>query len=260
MPTRSSQYIDNLIVAVDNIPIMDSLSAARVLSLYIKVLNDDSGYVANISSKYIEDYDGRAFHKKWKRHFDQMYEMFLKNSINESERRAIFKNVARRVHRIPNTAPEMKSLACVVIEETKKNLKSRRLAEVREALVAKFKGAVKKYLNLTFTLGYNEPSLCMLTLARQHKIDKYIMSGDFPIILLPFLPELEAEIRAAYEHYEMKDAWEVLCGRYFNHKAEYATLALEIKSTFNKSIQNFSQYFDTIYTNTYYKLKLEGKG
>ena len=70
------------------------------------------------------------------------------------------------------------------------------------------------------------------------------------------MPEVEEAIRKNYEHYEMKDAWENLKGRYFNHKAEYANLATEIKSTFNRTIRNFSQYFDSLYTDTYYKMML----
>ena len=77
-----------------------------------------------------------------------------------------------------------------------------------------------------------------------------------PAVLLPFLPEVEETIRKNYEHYEMQDAWENLKGRYFNHKAEYANLATEIKSTFNRTIANFSRYFDDLYTNTYYKMML----
>ena len=149
------------------------------------------------------------------------------------------------------------SIPLILLNKTKNLRKKQRLLEARKSLVDRFSKAVKKYLHLTFSLGFNEPSACVKFLAERHTLDKYVMSGDFPVILLPFLPEVESAIRSAYEHYEMQDAWEVFKGRYFNHKDEYSTLAVEIKSAFNKSIPNFSDYFDRIYTDTYYKKMLE---
>ena len=83
------------------------------------------------------------------------------------------------------------------------------------------------------------------------------MSGDFPLLLLPFMPELAQKIRDCYEHYEMQDAWEVFKGRYYDHVGEYSAIAVEIKSTFNRTIPNFTDYFDRMYTDTYYKKMLE---
>jgi hypothetical protein len=151
----------------------------------------------------------------------------------------------------------MQYLVKVVIDETRKVMKMNRLETARKNLISRFSNAVKKYLGLSFQLGFNEPSMCAKTLAEAHKIDKYRMSGDFSVILLPFLPELEKTIRNSYEHYEMQDAWELLKGRYFNHRDEYNNLAIEIKSSFKRSIPNFSEYFDRIYTDTYYKKMLE---
>jgi hypothetical protein len=125
--------------------------------------------------------------------------------------------------------------------------------------VLKFKNAVKKYLNLTYSLGYNVPSQCVKMLATTHKLDKYVMSGDFPLMLLAFMPDLENVVRKSYEHYEMKDAWEVLNGRYFSCKSDYANLAMEIKTAFTRTIPNFTEYFDNMYTNTYYSMMLGKK-
>ena len=57
----------------------------------------------------------------------------------------------------------------------------------------------------------------------------------------------------------MQDAWELLKGRYFNHKADFQNKALEIKSNFTKNIRNFSEYFDKMYLDTYYSLMLGKK-
>ena len=76
-------------------------------------------------------------------------------------------------------------------------------------------------------------------------------------MLLPFLPEIENALKKSYEHYEMVDAWEVLSGRYFNHKEEWSTIAIEVKNILPKTIGNFSDYFDRIYTDTYYNMMLK---
>ena len=73
---------------------------------------------------------------------------------------------------------------------------------------------------------------------------------------MPFLPEIEESIQLNYEKYEMKDAWNMLKDRYFNQKDKYMNLAIEIKSVFAKNISNFSNYFDKMYSDTYYKLML----
>lgn len=255
MATRNNQYIDALFDKIDQLPIGTPEELARVLPLYIKASNDN-GVVRNMSFAYIDNYDGRAFYKKFMRQFDQIYAVFNRNGLLGKDVRGIFKRVAMREPRLPKTVKGMDVLKGLVFEETQGWLRSKKLAEKREKLVARFKVAVKHYLNMTYELGFNEPSACVKHLAESHKIDKYIMSGDFAVLLLPFMPEVEEAIRKNYEHYEMKDAWENLKGRYFNHKAEYANLATEIKSTFNRTIRNFSQYFDSLYTDTYYKMML----
>ena len=160
---------------------------------------------------------------------------------------------------LPKSKKGMDILMGILYEETQSWLKNRHLVVQRQKLVTRFKLAVKHYLQMTYELGFNEPSACVKHLAETHKLDKYVLAGDFPVMLLPFMPEIEETIRKNYEHYEMQDAWEILKGRYFNHRAEYMNLAVEIKSTFNRPIGNFSQYFDNIYTNTYYKMMLSRK-
>ena len=256
MDIRDNPYIENLSKKLHEYPLLSPSDVARVLPLYIKLFNDN-GPVRNISIAYMESYDGKAMYKKFKRHFDQMYEMFTKNSVSADDIHSIFKKVSERVIIVPKTAKGIHYLVNVVIEETRNLKKRRKLAESRKLLIDRFSNAVKKYLHLTYSLGYNEPSACAKSLAEKHALDKYVMSGDFPVILLPFLPDVETAIKRAYENYEMQDAWEVFRGRYFNHKDEYSTLAVEIKSAFNKSIPNFSDYFDRIYTDTYYKRMLE---
>ena len=256
MDTRDRQYSDRLMEEMSKEGVSSPLDVARVLSLYVKMMNDN-GLVSNFSLAYMRGYDGKRLYRRFASQFDRLYEMFLRNGIGVSERHDIFKRVARRVSRVPGTKAAMQSLSRTVIEETSKFLKSKRLLESKRGLISRFSKAVKKYLGIAYELGWNEPSACFKSLAASHKIDKYIMSGDFPVMLLPFLPDLEAAIKSAYENYEMKDAWEVIKGRYFNHKGEYSVLALEIKSAFNKAIPNFSDYFDRIYTDTYYKQMLE---
>jgi hypothetical protein len=255
MATPSNQYIDMLFNKIDQLPIGTPEELARVLPLYIKAINDN-GIVKNVSFAYIDNYDGRKFYKKFKKHLDQISLVFSKNGLLGKDVRVVFKKVAFRSPRIPTTMKGMEILKGIVFEEIQGFLRSKKLAEKREKLVSLFKIAVKHYLNMTYELGFNEPSACVRHLVENHTIDKYIMSGDFAVLLLPFMPEVEEAIRKNYEHYEMKDAWENLKGRYFNHKAEYANLATEIKSTFNRTIRNFSQYFDSLYTDTYYKMML----
>ena len=259
MATSSNQYIDILFNKIDQLPIGTPEELARVLPLYIKASNDN-GIVRNVSFAYIDSYNGRKFYRRFKKHLDQICAVFSRNGLLVKDIRTIFKRVAFREPRIPTTMKGMELLKGIVFEEIQGFLKGKKLAEKREKLVSRFKVAVKHYLNMTYELGFNEPSECAKTLAETHKIDKYIMSGDFPVMLLPFLPDLESAIKSAYENYEMKDAWEVIKGRYFNHKDEYSVLALEIKSAFNKAIPNFSDYFDRIYTDTYYKRMLEQGG
>ena len=256
MDIKDCQHVESLAKMLKELQLLSPSDVARVLPLYIKLFNDN-GPVRNISLAYIEDYDGKKIYRRFKRHFDQMYEMFLKNAVTVEDRQAVFRRVADRISKVPTTVKGMQHLVGVVAEETKNLKKKQRLVEARKTLVDRFSKAVKKYLHLTYSLGFNEPSACVKTLAERHTLDKYVMSGDFPVILLPFLPEVENTIRKCYEHYEMKDAWEVFSGRYFNHKDEYSTLAVEIKSSFNRSIPNFSDYFDRIYTDTYYKKMLE---
>lgn len=255
MATPSNQYIDMLFNKIDKLPIGTPEELARVLPLYIKAINDN-GIVKNVSFAYIDNYDGRKFYKKFKKHLDQISLVFSKNGLLGKDVRVVFKKVAFRIPRIPTTMKGMEILKGIVFEEIQGFLRGKKLSEKREKLVSRFKIAVKHYLNMTYELGFNEPSACVKFLAENHKIDKYIMAGDFAVLLLPFLPEVEETIRKNYEHYEMQDAWENLKGRYFNHKAEYANLATEIKSTFNRTIPNFSRYFDDLYTNTYYKMML----
>ena len=255
MATRDNPYIENMLKRIDEKPILSPEDMARVLPLYVKVVNNNS-IVNNVSIAYIDNYDGKSVFKRFKRHFEQLHEMFLRNGIDEIGRREIFKSVAKSTSRFPTNVQSMRSLNTLVIQTTQKWLKARRLKEAREVLASRFKLAVKKYLHLTYVLGFNEPSACAKSLAIHHKIDKYVMSGDFPVLLLPFLPEVEEAIRTSYEKYEMQDAWEMLKGRYFNHKDDFYTLALEIKSTFNVTVPNFSDYFDRIYTDTYYNMML----
>ena len=250
MATRNVQNTDILLDKVDNIPIDTARDIARAMPLYIKVVND-RGVVRNVSSAYIDGYTGASFYKKFSKYLEQMCAMFSRSGMLGTDVRVVFKRVAGRVTRIPTSVKEMDILKGVVFEEIQRWIRTRRMALKRETLVTRFKTAVKHYLNMTYELGFNEPSECAKTLAETHKIDKYIMAGDFAVMLLPFLPEIEDIIRKNYEHYEMQDAWENLKGRYFNHKADYMNMALEIKSP------NFSRYFDELYTNTYYKMMLK---
>lgn len=256
MDTRENPYIENLAKRLKEFQLLSPTDVARVLPLYIKLFNDN-GPVRNVSLAYIENYDGKAMYRKFKRFFDQLYQMFLKNAVTVEDRHSVFKLVSARVQKVPTTVRGMEYLVRTVVEETKNLKKRQKLAAARKTLIDRFSKAVKKYLHLTYTLGYNEPSACVKSLAEKHTLDKYVMSGDFPVILLPFLPDIENTIKRCYEHYEMQDAWELFRGRYFNHRDEYSTLAVEIKSAFNKSIPNFSDYFDRIYTDTYYKKMLE---
>lgn len=258
MDSRNRQNIECLVKKVDAINLLSPLDLARALSLYIKVMNDN-GVVSNVSAAYIDNYDGRNFYKKFTKQFDRMYEMFLRNGMGEDDKRKVFKAVASRMNKIPTTVKAMAWLNQMVIDAAHSVLKLRNNLAIRQKIVGDFRNAVKKYLHLTWELGFNEPSACVKALAQQHKIDKYIMSGDFSVILLPFMPDIEAEIRRCYEHYEMQDAWEMLKGRYFNHKADWQNKALEIKSNFTKNIRNFSEYFDKMYIDTYYSLMLGKK-
>jgi len=255
MAIQGNQSTETLFNKIDQLPIVTPEEMARALPLYIKASNDN-GIVKTVSFAYIDNYDGKTFYKRFKRHLEQICSAFSRNGFLSNDVRYIFKRVAKRELKIPTTARGMEILKGMVMEEIQGFLRSKKLAEKREKLVSRFKVAVKHYLNMTYELGFNEPSACAKFLAENHKIDKYIMAGDFAVLLLPFLPEVEETIRKNYEHYEMRDAWENLKGRYFNHKAEYANLATEIKSTFNRVIPNFSKYFDDLYTNTYYKIML----
>lgn len=256
MAISENPYIDNLLAKIDTLRLLCPSDIAHVLPLYIKAINNNS-VVNNMSIAYIDNYDGKAFYKRYKKHIDLMYEMFLKNTIDENERRTIFKQVGRRISSLPKNIAGMKNLYNIVIEESNSYIKRKKLSDARKNLGDKFKLAIKKYLYLTYTLGYNEPSLCAKTLIREHKIDKYIMSGEFPVLLLPFLPDIEAELKKSYEHYKMTDSWEMLKGRYFNHKEQFNVLALEIKSIFIKNIYNFSDYLDKMYTEKFYNLMLK---
>ena len=208
MATPSNQYIDMLFNKIDQLPIGTPEELARVLPLYIKAINDN-GIVKNVSFAYIDNYDGRKFYKKFKKHLDQISLVFSKNGLLGKDVRVVFKKVAFRSPRIPTTMKGMEILKGIVFEEIQGFIRSRKLAEKREKLVSRFKIAVKHYLNMTYELGFNEPSACVKFLAENHKIDKYIMAGDFAVLLLPFLPELEETIRKNYEHYEMQDAPEL---------------------------------------------------
>lgn len=255
MPTRKSQYIDNLLARIDQLPVGSPEELARVLPLYIKATNDN-GVVRNVSFAYIDGYDGRKVYRRFTRQFDLIHSVFQRSGLGTRDIRTVFKRVALRELHFPTTVKGMDILKGMVYEETQKWLTARKLAERREKLVSQFKKAVKKYLGMTYELGFNEPSACAKSLAETHKIDKYIMAGDFAVMLLPFMPELEDAIRRSYEHYEMQDAWQNLKGRYFDHKSEWYAVATEIKSTFNRTVSNFTRYFDDLYTNTYYKLML----
>ena len=258
MDTRESQYVDNLVKKLDSEKLVSPEDIARMLPLYIKTLNDN-GVVRNVSMAYISSYDGKSMYRKYGKMFDRMYEMFLRNGMDETDRRRMFKQVAKRINRVPRSTKGMRFLMWIVIEESHAYLKRKKVLESRSTLVLKFKNAVKKYLNLTYSLGYNVPSQCVKMLATTHKLDKYVMSGDFPLMLLAFMPDLENIVRKSYEHYEMKDAWDVLNGRYFSCKSDYANLAMEIKTAFTRTIPNFTEYFDNMYTNTYYSMMLGKK-
>lgn len=258
MGIRNDQYTDNLLRKIDELPVDLAEEQARVLALYIKAYNDN-GMLRNMSLAYIDAYDGKTFYRKFTKHFDHFRALFNKNMMSPDDIRWVFKKVASRLMILPKSKKGMDILMGILYEETQSWLKNRHLVVQRQKLVTRFKLAVKHYLQMTYELGFNEPSACVKHLAETHKLDKYVLAGDFPVMLLPFMPEIEETIRKNYEHYEMQDAWEILKGRYFNHRAEYMNLAVEIKSTFNRPIGNFSQYFDNIYTNTYYKMMLSRK-
>ena len=255
MGMPGSQFTDALIDKIDELPLGTGTDLARALPLYIKAHNDN-GVVRNISLAYIDNYDGKSVYKRFKRQFDQMFTVFQRNLMAVQDVQLVFKKVASREVRFPTTVKGMECLKGVVFDEVQKWRQSKKLNAQRQKLVAMFQVALKHYLKLTWELGFNEPSQCVRSLAESHKLDKYIMAGDFALMLLPFLPELEEVIRRSYERYEMKDAWEMLKGRYFDHKSEYANLAAEIKSTFKKRITNFSDYFDELYTNKFRKMML----
>lgn len=255
MDTRDNQYVDNLVKRLDSEKVISPEDIARLLPLYIKTMNDN-GIVRNVSLAYISSYDGKSLYRRHGKVFNQMYDMFLRNGMDENDRRRVFKGVARKVNKVPTTAKGMKFLMQIVIEESHACIRRKKVLETRQNLVARFMNAVKKYLHLTYSLGFNVPSQCVKTLANTHRLDKYVMSGDFPVMLLPFMPDIESAIRKSYENYEMRDAWEVLNGRYFSCRSDYANLALEIKTSFTRAIPNFTEYFDNMYTNTYYSMML----
>lgn len=256
MATVNHQNIDDLERRIDGIPILSPQNISRVLPLYIRVRND-RGILNTVSAAYIDNYDGSSVYKRFRKFFDQMYETFLRNAMNEDDIRAIFRKIAVRENRFPTNVTGMKTLMGMVYEETHARMKYKKLAEGRMKLMEKFKSAVKKYLHLTYSLGFNVPSECAKYLASNHRIDKYMMSGEFPVILLPFMPEIEKAISTAYDKYEMGDAKEIIDGRYFNHRDEWSTIAVEIKSVLPKTISNFSDYFDRIYIDTYYNMMLK---
>ena len=256
MDTRNRQNIDGLEQRIDEIPLLSPEQYANVIPLYVKIRNNQ-GVVNNISLSYIDSYNGAKTHQKFMRHFQQIHEMFLKNGLEENARRNILKTVTSRMSRFPTTVKGMRNLVDLIVQETHTQMKVRRLKEARAGLLEKFKTAIKKYLHLTYALGFNVPSECAMHLISTHRIDKHIMSGEFPVMLLPFLPEIEAALKKAYEHYEMKDAWEILNGRYFSHRDEWSTIAIEVKNMLPRNIGNFSDYFDKIYTDTYYNLMLK---
>lgn len=257
MGTRSSQYVDNLVAIVDRIDVLTPSDVARCLALYVKVYNANNGVVNNVSPSYISTYSEKTMYRRFKSQFNQMYEMFLRNGLDEDDRRSVFKRVAKRIGKMPTNKASMQHMFRTVIEETQMVKKVKAVRTARANLVSRFKDAVTKYLHLTWELGFNVPSQCAKWLISSHKMDKYVMSGDFQVILLPFLPEIAERLKSSYERYCMTDAWEMLKGRYFDHAGEYANLATEIKSEFNKSIPNFSDYFDSIYTNTYRNMMLK---
>ena len=258
MDIRREQFSDNLLKAVGQIDLSTPTDLVRALVLYTRIMNDQ-GVVNTISLEYVQNYDGKAKYKQFKKYFDQQYDMFNRNGMTHEDKHSILLNVARRLPKSPENVKDMKRVSEMVIEEMQKRIKFNKSRELRANLISKFKIAIKKYMNLTYMLGYNEPSLCVKNLATSHKIDKYMLSGDFSPILLPFLPDIENIIRESYENYEMKDSWEMLKGRYFNHKSDYMTLATEIKALFTPNIRNFSDYIDNLYTDKYRKLRLEGR-
>ena len=148
MATPSNQYIDMLFNKIDQLPIGTPQELARILPLYIKAINDN-GIVKNVSFAYIDNYDGRKFYKKFKKHFDQISLVFSKNGLLGKDVRVVFKKVAFRSPRIPTTMKGMEILKGIVFEEIQGFLRSKKLAEKREKLVSRFKIAVKHYLNMT---------------------------------------------------------------------------------------------------------------
>ena len=256
MDTRNSQYADDLVAKLDGFSILNPVDLARVSALYIKVYNGNNGVVNNVSARYLDDYDGRAFYRKFSSQFDRLYDMFIRNGMDESDRRTVFKGVARSMDRIPTRKRDMERMFSLVVVESQKLLKLKKARAGRQVLVKRFKDAVKRYLHLTWELGFNVPSQCADYLVSTHRLDKYVLSGDFPLILLPFMPDLEKSIRGSYEKYAMTDTWDMLRERYFNHQGDYANMALEIKSEFNRTIPNFSDYFDSIYIDTYRNMML----
>ena len=100
MHISENPYIDNLLAKIDTLRLLCPSDIAHVLPLYIKAMNNNS-VVNNISIAYIDNYDGKSFYKKYKKYIDLMYEMFLKNTVTEDDRRAIFKPLGRRVSALP---------------------------------------------------------------------------------------------------------------------------------------------------------------
>ena len=260
MGTKNSQYADALVAKLDGFSVLNPVDLARVAALYIKVYNGNNGVVNNVSARYLDDYDGRSFYVKFRPQFDRLHDMFLRNGMDESDRRNVFKAVARSMDKIPTRKRDMERMFSLVVAESQNLLRTKKMRTARQELVRKFKEAVKRYLHLTWELGFNVPSQCADYLVSTHRLDKYVLSGDFPLILLPFMPDLEKSIRGSYEKYAMTDTWDMLRERYFNHQGDYANMALEIKSEFNRTIPNFSDYFDSIYIDTYRNMMLSKEG
>lgn len=257
--TRNPLFTDRLIEKVDGLDVDSASDVARTIALYIKILGGNEGVINCVSTAYIDLYDGKRFYARFNKWFDKIHEYFSQNGFSASEKRRVLKKVAMERSSLPTKVSQMKQLSQRILLESHSWLNMRRKIEVRKSLLDKFKSGIKKYLHLAYELGYNEPSLCAMTLAKTHKIDKYILSGDFPLILLPFLPDLEESIQLNYQNYAMKDSWEMIRERYFNQRDKYMTLAVEIKSVFARNIRNFSDYFDKMYSDTYYKLMLSKK-
>ena len=257
MATSENQNIDAIIKKIDDIKLVDINSIARVIPLYHKAYNNN-GVLNGISFYYIEHYNGESFLNRFKKFFEPMYEMFLLNGITEEERKIILKTASKKIKRIPQNLKEMRSLYEVVIASTHALIKDKTVKEAKKNIVGRFRQALTKYMSLTYKMGFNAPSECAKMLAKTHRIDRYIMSGEFSLMLLPFLPEVENEIRKSYEHYELTDSWENLKGSYFDNIGQYRNLSLEIKKLFTQNIPNFSEYIDRIYTDKFKNLMLKG--